>query len=388
MALPNIPGINTQNIWGQANQQAQGIYGPLLAQIAAQYDRDKQEAINRQAQMASATDQAYQSARPQVEQLWQQAIQEGQNLETSVADRLKGVGEKSSADYQQRLAGINAPTGAGIDLQGIYSGASGAGYAKGMNDVSRLQGRKAESLDWLTKAPGLARQQSQGELAQALNDLYKGYQDKSGDLTSHIPGEVQNIYDKLYGQATDERNTRVENAWKQVQYYEETQQRLAQQKAAAQALGQKKEAARIAAQQKQADRELSRWKAELQAETTQRGQDITARGQDMTDARARDPKLHPPAKPGGDSDPKVQRRLKMNHATAILQQEFYNGKTRNYRDKWVEASTGMGKEKRAQAAAQFINMTLTDSGIDPNSKEGRAIKVGWLKRLGIKNLKR
>src|SRR5688572_24779973 len=122
MALPSYTPPNPDPIWGQANQQAQSIYQPILDQINAAYDRERQAAIARQAQLAQATDAAYQSARAPMEQLWSNAIQQGTTLENAVSNRLKGVGESRTADFASRLASINAPTGA-EDLSKTYQGA-------------------------------------------------------------------------------------------------------------------------------------------------------------------------------------------------------------------------------------------------------------------------
>jgi hypothetical protein len=272
-----------------ANQQATSIYDPILQQINAQYQRERDAAIARQQQMAAATDQAYASARDPLANVYNSAIQQGTELENAVSNRLKGVGDSRGTDFAARLAQMGAPqTGAAQELATKYKGADAAGFAKGMNDVGRLVSRGAEARGFLEKQPGLARQQSQADLAKSLQEMFSDYSDQTGELMANLPGQVQSIYDKLYGTASEENEARNSNAWKQVAFIQEQIQANQEAKIVAQQLGDKKAARAAQAQQKALDRELAQWKAQLSQETQIRGQDITARGQDMTDTRARD----------------------------------------------------------------------------------------------------
>jgi hypothetical protein len=241
-----------------------------------------------------------------------------------------------------------------------------------MNDVGRLVSRGAEARSFLEKQPGLARQQSQAELANALKEMFDSYSDDTGELMANLPGQVQSIYDKLYGQQSDENEARNTNAWKQVQFIQEQIQANQEAKIVAAQLGDKKAARAAQARQKALDRELAVWKAQLSQQTQIRGQDITVRGQDMTDARVRET-----SDTGvGPGETAAQKRLRQNQAKTDIRRELLNPNTQQLRQGWKGQPRG-----KIEAA---INAILKDNGIPPGSPEGRNIRRSFTTRLGFK----
>jgi hypothetical protein len=382
MALPSLPKIDPNALMATANQQAQGIYSPILAQINAQYQRERDAAIARQQQMAQATDQAYASARDPMANLWNSAIQQGTELENAVSNRLKGIGDTRGTDFAARLAQMGAPqTGAAQELATTYKGADAAGFAKGMNDVGRLVSRGAEARSFLEKQPGIARQQSQKELAEALREMFESYSDNTGELMANLPGQVQSIYDKLYGQRTDEREAQNTNAWKQVQFIQEQIQANQEAKIVAAQLGDKKAARAAQARQKALDRELQMWKAQLQAETdaatpSKPSAKSSAANRKFNPDGSPNPNYTPPtaAKDSGGGVTAAQKRLRQNQAKADIRRELLNPDTQQLRQGWKNQPRG-----KIEAA---INAILKDNGISTNSPEGRSIRRSFTLRVG------
>jgi hypothetical protein len=257
-----------------------------------------------------------------------------------------------------------------------YKGADAAGFAKGMNDVGRLVSRGAEARGFLEKQPGLARQQSQKELADQLREMFEGYTDQTGELMANLPGQVQSIYDKLYGTASEENEARNSNAWKQVAFIQEQIQANQEAKIVAQQLGDKKAARAAQAQQKVLDRELQMWKAQLQAETTQRGQNISAETADENRAatNARAARSQTAAKPKGNTA--AQQRLRENQAKADIRRELLNPETQQLRQGWKGQPRG-----KIEAA---INRILKQNQIKTDSPVGKSIRRAIMGNLGYK----
>jgi hypothetical protein len=388
VALPSLPRIDPNAIMAAANQQAKGITDPILAQINAQYQRERDAAIARQQQMAAATDQAYASARDPLANVYNSAIRQGTELENAVSNRLKGVGDTRGTDFAARLAQMGAPqTGAAQELATTYKGADAAGFAKGMNDVGRLVSRGAEARSWLEKAPGLARQQGQADLSKELQEMFSDYSDDTGELMANLPGQVQGIYDKLYGTANDERDAQNTNAWKQVAFIQEQIQANQEAKIVAQQLGDKKAARAAAAEDKRLNRELQIWKAQLSADTrvatdnppapttkvmgNKTYQYDQATGKWVVIGNA-------PAGSGGGGaggETAAQKRLRQNQAKTDIRRELLNPNTQQLRQGWKGQPRG-----KIEAA---INAILKDNGIPPGSPEGKNIRRSFTARLGF-----
>jgi hypothetical protein len=383
VALPGLPKLDPAAIMAAANQQAKGITDPILAQINAQYQRERDAAIARQQQMAAATDQAYASARDPLANVYNSAIQQGTELENAVSNRLKGVGDSRSSDFAARLAQMGAPqTGAAQELATKYKGADAAGFAKGMNDVGRLVSRGAEARSWLEKAPGLARQQSQAELATALQEMFSDYSDDTGELMANLPGQVQSIYDKLYGTASDERNDQNANAWAQVKFIQEQIAANQEAKVVAATLNDKKAARAAAAEDKRLNRELQRWKAQLQADTS------TANDNPPTPTtKVMGNKTYQwngstwvpigPAPAGtGDEDETVDTPGSAKRGrvvNAINNELFVKGQKRQ----WVTAAYNWN------IVTTRINGVMRNQGVDPNSPLGIQLRKNAFTKLGV-----
>jgi hypothetical protein len=371
-----------------ANQQATSIYDPILQQINAQYQRERDAAIARQQQMAAATDQAYASARDPLANVYNSAIQQGTELENAVSNRLKGVGDSRTTDFASRLAQMGAPqTGAAQELATTYKGADAAGFAKGMNDVGRLVSRGAEARSFLEKQPGLARQQSQKDLSEELREMFEGYTDQTGELMANLPGQVQSIYDKLYGTASDERNDQNANAWAQVKFIQDQIKANQEAKVVAATLGDKKAARAAAAEDKRLNRELQVWKAQLSADTrvatdnppapttkvmgnkTYQYDQATGKWVVIGNAPAGSG-----AKPKGNTA--AQQRLRENQAKADIRRELLNPETQQLRQGWKGQPRG-----KLEAA---INRILKQNQIKTDGPVGKSIRRAIMGNLGYK----
>jgi hypothetical protein len=394
MALPSLPKIDPNKIMAAANQQATSIYDPILQQINAQYQRERDAAIARQQQMAAATDQAYASARDPLANVYNSAIQQGTELENAVSNRLKGVGDSRSSDFAARLAQMGAPqTGAAQELATKYKGADAAGFAKGMNDVGRLVSRGAEARGFLEKQPGLARQQSQKDLSEELREMFEGYTDQTGELMANLPGQVQSIYDKLYGTASEERDDQNANAWAQVKFIQEQIAANQEAKVVAATLNDKKAARAAAANDKALNRELQRWKAELQAETSRATDNpptpttkVMGNKTYQWDAASGTWKPIGPAPTSGTTDPKnpngrtpQQQRLRENAANSAIKSTFFNPQTGQPRK-----SLNLSNKSNNWIVGQ-INASLAENGIGKDTPVGVRIRKAWLQKLRIKS---
>ncbi len=379
MALPSLPKIDPNAIMAAANQQATSIYDPILQQINAQYQRERDAAIARQQQMASATDQAYASARDPLANVYNSAIKQGTELENAVSNRLKGVGDSRGADFASRLAAMGAPqTGAAEELQTTYKGADAAGFAKGMNDVGRLVSRGAEARSFLEKQPGLARQQSQAELSEALRGMFDKYTDDTGELMANLPGQVQSIYDKLYGNATDERDNQNANAWAQVKFIQEQMQANQEAKIVAAKLGDSKAARAAAAREKALNRELQVWKAQLT--------DTRVRELDNPQPVASGPNLkyNPDGTPNPNYNPQAGGNdnetidtpgsAKRNRVVNAINNELFN---KGQKRQWVTAAYNWN------VVASRINGVMRNLGVDPNSPTGIQFRKTAFGKLGV-----
>jgi hypothetical protein len=284
---------------------------------------------------------------------------------------------------------MGAPqTGAAEELQTTYKGADAAGFAKGMNDVGRLVSRGAEARGFLEKQPGLARQQSQAELAKALQEMFSDYTDQTGELMANLPGQVQSIYDKLYGQRTDERDAQNTNAWKQVAFIQEQVQANQEAKIVAAKLGDQKAARAAAAREKALGRELEVWKAQLAADTR-----VATDNPPTPTTKVMGNKTYQfnpatgawevignaPAGSGGGGtggETAAQKRLRQNQAKTDIRREFLNPNTQQLRQGWKDQPRG--------AIERAINGILNDNGVPANSAEGKTIRKSFMTRMGFK----
>jgi hypothetical protein len=369
--LPTYTPPNQDETMAGANRAAQGIYEPLLADIARRYAEQRSAAMQRQRATAAATQQAYTAAREPLANVYNSAIGQATTLENAVSNRLKGQGESRTADFAAKLAQMGAPeTGAAQELATTYQGADAAGFASGMSDVGRLVSRGAEARGWLEKQPGLAAQQSQAELAQALQELMSDENDEVGGITANIPGQVQELFDRMYGQADDRAKGQYEDKWTKIKYLDDQRKQAQEDKIIAREMGNK-------AAEAAADRELKRIDQEIKMrgqDITVRGQNVTARGQDLTDTRVRD--LAP--KPGAPKPPKPptvpQRRVAIN---SIYNTFLKPNQTGQLKDKFFYANPKHLQSKLVTS----INSELKGQGINPNSPEGKAIRQAVLTRL-------
>lgn len=379
--LPVYTPPDRTAVMGEANTQAQGIYEPLLAEITRRYEQQRQEAAARTAATQAATQKAYADARDPMANLWNSAIQQGTTLENAVSNRLKGVGDTRGADFAAKLAAMGAPqTGAAQELATTYQGADAAKFASGMNDVGRLVSRGAESRSWLEKQPGLAAQQSQAELAEALNELAKGQMDESGELTANIPAQVQELFDKIYGQKEQAGKDVYEDKWTRIKHLEQQKKDAQEAQLVAREMGDKAAEARAKAEAKRIDQEIK-----------MRGQDITVRGQDITEANnvrstsvteanniRSNTKKNTTPKGRTDEQQRLREAAANKGIKELLFRRDKGGRVTNQQADWVTQS------KNWNQVAQKINAVLRENGISINSPNGIRLRKAAFSRLGIK----
>lgn len=372
--LPVYAPPDRTAVMGEANTTAQSIYQPLLDQIRQRYERQRQESIARQQATQAATQQAYAQARDPMANLWNSAIGQATTLENAVSNRLKGVGDSRGTDFAAKLAQIGAPeTGAAQELATTYQGADAANFASGMSDVGRLVSRGAEARSWLEKQPGLAAQQSQAELAQALNELAGLEMDESGEITANIPGQVQELFDRIYGQKEQAGKDVYEDKWTRIKHLDQQKKDAMEAKLVAREMGDK-------AAEAAANRELKR----IDQEIKMRGQDITVRGQDLTAATstANNIRTNTP-KPGAKS-----KNDSVNTPGSAKQ-------NRARQNAWSSVAAGGGgfntdilrKLKQHPNSSDAIintaiNNSLRSTGVNPNSALGKALRKEVRTRLG------
>jgi hypothetical protein len=340
--------------------------------------------------VASATDQAYANARDPLANVYNSAIKQGTELENAVSNRLKGVGDTRTADFAARLAQMGAPqTGAAEELATKYKGADAAGFAKGMNDVGRLVSRGAEARGFLEKQPGLARQQSQAELAKSLDEMFKGYTDETGDIMAKLPGEVQSIYDKLFGNATSERNDQNQNAWQQVKFIQEQLAANQEAKVVAATLGDKKAVRAAAANDKALNRELQRWKAQLSAETSLATDNPPApttkvMGNKTYQYDQATGKWVPIGKAPTGTGPKPDKpKVTPQYVLKGVADTVFPGEGNGFNGwdpKLVKRIKGSPKQIDGIIQGA-INNAIRGFNIDPNSPQGKNVRTSILKRL-------
>lgn len=197
---------NTGEIWSEADRRVRERVNPILALLERRQAEEEATARATTEQINVNTDAAYAKAREPLANVYNQGIQQATSIEEAIAKNLRGEGAQAGSELAAKLAAINAPDAAAStqDLAQTYQGAGGAEYAKGMSSVQSLVGRAAEAKAWLEKQPGLARQQTAQDLMEALTEIAKGYREEREDITAGIPGQIQDLYETLFGQKTEE----------------------------------------------------------------------------------------------------------------------------------------------------------------------------------------
>lgn len=380
--LPAYTPPNRDEIWGEANTQAKSIYEPILKMIQDRQARDSAEARARSAASVEGATKAYAEQRPKLEGLYNSAIGQATAVTEAVSKRLAGTSTERGEDFAKRLAAMGAPeTGSVQDLSALYSGATSANYAIDMNDVNRLVSRGAEARAYNEKAPLLFRQQSEADLSEALNELTKTYGDQSGEIIANVPGQVSELFDKLYGQRDTEAKSVYESKWERINYLNQQKKDALNAKIAAIEIGDKRAEAAARAAEKAIDQEIAR----LKVDATIRGQDITVRGQDVT-ARGQDIAANTADKNraagGGNDNDNVntpgsakQNRARQNAWSAVASQggAFNKDILRKLKQ----------YPKSADAIINTaINNSLKSTGVNPNSALGKSLRQEIRTRLG------
>lgn len=416
---------NTGQIWAEAERRTREMVNPLLQRIDQRMAEEQALARQEAERQNTGFDASVAKARPELAGAYDTGIQQASAVEEAVRKNLAGEGATAGAALAEKLKAINAPGTEVADLAGVYSGAGGAGYASGMSDVSNLVSRAAEAKAWLEKQPLAFREQTAQDLADALSEIGSDYRGQRADIEAGIPAQIQNLYESLFGQATDksrfdyERKLGVSDRAEDRRRYDaelraktaadSRANRLAERKAeleswlAAVESGNDLEAKRLKnqaaknertwrAKQARLDREASHANALIGAGYTydEEGNLVSPepdrnintpsdRDRYIIDEQGNVIGLNPnyrPEKPGKGSDPKVQMRLKMNTASKNIRNILFNPNSQTQRD-WVTNA------KSWNDVVPRINAEISDAGINPQSPQGIELRKNAFRRLGV-----
>jgi hypothetical protein len=181
-----------------ARRYAQAQFGPVLAQINAEYARRAQSGANA---ISSSTQQLAAQLAPQAAQTHANyaGAQDAQAaLDQAIAAKLSGAGAAASADVGKQLGAAGIPQS--VDLAKLGAGAGAASFGIGSAAQSRLIAQGAAAENYAGTLPALARLGGTQRGQDLALQLEHGRQTDVGNLRAKIPGAVSQIEQSLGNQ--------------------------------------------------------------------------------------------------------------------------------------------------------------------------------------------
>lgn len=411
---PNRPAVDPYaapvDPWAEAQKRAKQMSDPILEAYRQQQAADTQAAQQWGENWGKSIEGLYQQARPQIQGSYDQAISAGSRIEDAVSKHLANAGTQSVDELQQKLAQMGAPNGGAeslAQLSGIWKGTGGAEFALGAGQVENLIANKASADTWLTKQEIIDRKEVGAKVLEQIGQIAHDYGLKREDVLTHMPEQVNALYDKYAEQAAADRDFKYKQKMDKVAVaadkrdfsYKKKQDILAAQDArhklaleekltAQQTMSEqayKVWAKKYDAKQKELDRQtkVQLAAADRAAKTTDKvtGQDFTGPANrkyiTVQDANGNpqvvsNPNYVPPVKkpPSKDSSDTVETAgsAKRQRAYDKALASVFNDTTGHVRDVVAYAKDPDMK------ALHLINAALKGIGVEPYSKAGNQIR--------------
>ena len=300
-----------------------------------------------------------------------------------MANRLQAEGTAAGGDLLAKLAAINAPGAATQAVSGdvakYYAGAGGANYAKDAGDIERLLTRKSEELTLNAKQPAIIRQQLESQFGSDVADLMMQYMQDQQDIQS---------------QGADFANTKA--MWQ----YEQKQQHESDVAAQAQKEQDRLDALYTANEDRKSKERMLKWSLYSKAQQTKAS--LSWKAQDAADKRQHDIDM---ANLQFEIDGNDERRkaaiaraegdYKQAHGqgTGGSKASGSNVNTQRIstaaRDSIIDPETGKIRAGISNSGynselsmQRTINDVLWTYNIDPNSKQGTAIRKSVMGQAG------
>jgi hypothetical protein len=176
-----------------ARRYANAQFGPVLAQINAEYAR---RARSGGAAISAGTEQLAGQLAPEqgrTHEIYAAAQAAQDSLDQAIAAKLSGAGQAASGDVNKQLDAAGIPRAASPDLAQMGAGAGAASFGIGSAALSRLVGQGAAAENYAGKLPALARLGGAQKAQDLALQLEHGRQTDVGNLRSKIPGAVSQI---------------------------------------------------------------------------------------------------------------------------------------------------------------------------------------------------
>lgn len=217
-AQPYTP-MSDADIQAKAKAMVDAQINPLLERLNTEYaGRAKMgsEAIQSLTQMLAGMAAQY---GPSVGKAYDEAIGQGQQLATGLADRLSGAGQGAAQEAGGKLAAAGQDTSGASGLGDVGKFAGDAGFAKDTSALEALNAGKAADMAYGAKLPfieGLTGAQ-QGQAFQS--QLMAALGQDTASVTGQVPGLLQSIAESLMAQdqGKQDRSTAATQARAQAQ---------------------------------------------------------------------------------------------------------------------------------------------------------------------------
>jgi hypothetical protein len=185
--------LNPKQRAKQAKQYVNAQYGPVLANLNADYARQARVGANT---IASTTNQLATQLAPEAahtHDIYAGAQSAQAALDAAIAAKLTGAGASLGQDVSGQLAAAGQSTAPASNLTALGAGAGAASYGIGSAALSGLIGRGAAAETAAAALPGIARLGGAQRGADFLGQVESGRQKDVSALRSKIPGTLADI---------------------------------------------------------------------------------------------------------------------------------------------------------------------------------------------------
>lgn len=218
-ADPALAPLSGNQLMTQARGMVNPIFQNAIQAITGQANRTSQLGVN----AIQGYNQNYMATLPhiqgQVAEIYNQAKGETAGVNDALANFIRDQGARATTDLAGQATAAGQ-TGAGAaQLAAVGAGASGATAAYGGSALERLIGQGAAEQAYTAQLPAFAQAGTMQTLGGFLAGQQNTLRDQTQNLTSQLPGQLQNTYQSLLDRELQKTQLRQGQQAKVADYY-------------------------------------------------------------------------------------------------------------------------------------------------------------------------